>query len=622
MKKNIVFKSSILSVLAVLAIFTSCSKSGSKENIIAYRETKEDAWGLMKEDGTVITKSEWDAKTYEPIAVSGNKFLLRKNVDGKYTYEFYSIEEKPKQVGKSYQGATPFSEGLAGVTEENGRIQFVNEEMTTAFTVSEVDGFEIDRASTFKNGFARIINENNDCGYINSKGEVIVKPKYSYASQFSNNSYALCLKTPNQKRISEISSLIQRMLADSISAEMSMSMNSATGSNSSEVQNKMKTLVEELGRNRKSFKEEGIIALNILDKEGKVVFEKKWFQEESMQVNSRIFSDKGYFPYCDNKDGNWGIMDFNGEKVIKASSKFKGINQIVSNYAVYVNEEGKQGILDIEKDGEITIRAKYDQLFLSRSGEKVFVKTDKKAQVKDLSDAEILKGEYDNILNEETENYLVQEGEKWVFVDEKGKSVNNNDYYEIYLVSDDLFENMLINSDYFNGTPAINALTSKIADDNYLGFSFTGINVSEVAEKYKLPFPDNTYYAYGQSLPEFYSDKNYSISVGLTYQKMIIEQKMKTVSVGDYTTEQPDGWIYSKENVNLSALRVDINPKNNKASQKFADMMEQVKAAFLAKGFKKINEDYYESNTITAQFRNGSISLTSKIQAYATEMGD
>ena len=622
MKYNILSTRPILQVLAIAAIFSSCSKSGSKENIIAYRETKEDAWGLMNEDGTIITKNEWAAKTYTPIAVSGNKFLLEKVVDSKTTFEFYTIEEKPKLVGKSYQGATPFSEGLAAVTEENGKIQFISEEMETVFTLSDVDGFEIDRASTFKNGFARIINENNDYGYINTKGDVIVKPKYSYASQYSYNSYALCLKTPNQKRISEISTLIQRMISDSLSAAMSMAVNSATGSNSADVQNNMKLIVDELNRNRKSFKEEGVIALNIIDKEGKVIFEKKWYQEENMEIQYRLFSNQGYFPYRDNSDGNWGIMNFSGEKVIKASSKFKGFSQIVNNYAVYINDEGKQGVINIEKDGEIAIRAKYNQLSLSSSGEKIFARADKKVQVKDLNDTEILTGEYDNILKEETENYLVQEGEKWVFVDEKGKSVSNNDFYEVYLVSDDLFENMLIKSDYFNGSATANILSTKIADDNYLGFSFAGINVTEIADKYKLLFPENTYYAFGQNIPEFYTDKNYSISANLTYQKSIVEQKMTTVAVGDYTTEQPDGWIYAKDKVLLSAIIININPKNSKAGQKMADIISQVKAAFVSKGFKKVNEEVYESNTITVQFNNGSISLSSKLSAYENEMGD
>jgi hypothetical protein len=615
--KKLVFSSIIFST-----ILSSCSKGDSKENIIAYRETKEDAWGLMKQDGNIITKNEWDEETYEPIAVSGNKLLLRKKIESKISYEFYSIEEKPKQLGKSYKSATPFSEGLAGVAEENGRIQFINEEMATVFTLSEVDGFEIDRASTFKNGFARISTENDEIGYINNKGEIVVKPKYSFATQFSDNNYALCLKTPNQKRISEISSLIQRMLADSISTSLTLNMASVTGSNSEEVQKTMKNLVDELNKNRKSYKEESVIELNIINNEGKVTYEKKWFEDENIQINFKLFSNQGYFPYCDNKDDNWGVMDFNGEKIIKASSKFKGFSQIINDKAVYINEEGKFGIIDLKNDGEILIRAKYDQMYLSKSGEKLFIRTDKKWTIKDLNDTEILKGEYDDLLKEETENYLVKEGDKWVFVDEKGKSINNNDYYEIYLVSDDLFENMLVGSDYFNGTPTTNLLTSKIDNDSYLGFSFKGINVSEVADKYKLPFPDNTYYAYGQNISEFYTDKNFTISVSLTYQKMIIEQKMSTVAIGDYTTEQPDGWIYAKDKINLSALRIDINTRNGKASEKLPEILNQIKNSFAAKGFKKINDDYFESNTFNVQFRGNSITLTSRLTLYENELGN
>jgi hypothetical protein len=612
MKKMKKINSLLLIAVTMQLILTGCSFfGGGKKNIIAFRETKEDAWGLMKEDGTVITKSEWDYKSFEPVAICGDKILLKHENEKKVTYEFFTIEEKPKQVGKNYIWANPFTEGLAGVTEENGKIDFVDEKMEKVFSVNDVDGFSIEKATTFKNGFARIINENEEYGFINNKGEVIVKPKYSYISEFSDNGYALCVKNPNNQRIGEINEMIIAAIADSIAFAESIQSQTAIGSNSAEVQSKLKKIEEELKGNRKSFKEENVNSLIIVDKEGKTIFEKKWFAEDLFSVDYNQFSNKGFFPYSDNKDGNWGIMNFNGDKVVKANSKFKGFDRVLDNYAIYKNEEGKYGILDLDKEGEIKIRAKYDKMYFGDNTEKIFVRVAKKMKVIDIEDNEILKDEFDEIVTENLKHYLVQEGEKWTFVNKDGKNETKTDYFDVKLTTEKSFSKMLVQSDYFNASEFTSKLTTGIAETKYLEFDLNGTNPQEIANKFKLKTPEPNYYGISnsQNIDKYSNDKNYTISVSLRYNDQIIKQKTKMMSLGDYTTEVADGFELLNNKLMMASVDVNIKSNNNKASQKLKEIMDEVKKSFETKGFKKIDENTFENSKTRVNFSDSSISF-------------
>lgn len=176
--------------LLAAVILGSCNQPFTQSSIeaIAFKADKDDDWGLMTCDGKIIVEDEFDG---QPFVNDGIVWVSEySDKQGSNEYSFYTLSEKPDQIGDDYIDALPFNEGLAPVVEEGDVIKYINQEGKVEFTLDK----EILKAGNFFNERAAINTKDGKWGYIDKAGNIIIKAEYEQVGRFSED-YAVVEKT-------------------------------------------------------------------------------------------------------------------------------------------------------------------------------------------------------------------------------------------------------------------------------------------------------------------------------------------------------------------------------------------------------------------------------------------
>ncbi len=244
---------------------------------VPFKEAAADRWGLMDLSGNVLVDKEWEN---QPSMVVEGLVRVRNN-EGKY--EFFTAEQKTRQIGEKYLAATLPFEGLAAVVKEKSGVYYIDTAGNTVFELKDVDGVAAVEGGCFKEGMARFRTLDGKWGFINNKGIVVIKPKYDSADNFSEG---LALV-----------SLVDRK------------------------------------PNGPSEKRSGFI-----DKEGNEVIPLKAGVEYQ-------FCSEGLIAFSDNEGKEWGYKDRKGEVAIKPKSQFQEVGPFIEGYATF-KDAGRYGVID------------------------------------------------------------------------------------------------------------------------------------------------------------------------------------------------------------------------------------------------------------------------------------
>lgn len=281
-------------------------------------------------------------------------------------YEFYTAEKKFKKIGKEYVQAGSFHDGLAPVVEKDQPISFIRPDGTVAFTFDSYKDEAIRRVSVFQEGRALFSTDSGKYGYIDINGKVVIEPVYDEASLFYNNSARVC-KAQNEKY-------------------------------------------------GETF---------LIDKDGKEYFKvNPDHQIESLSSQYKIvYSEKI------DEEKAYGILNEQGEKVQKASKKYREIKPSYKNYAIFKNQSEEYGLMD--KDGNIAIRPKYTKLIAS--DDVLIYKEERKFGLVSCNGDKICDAIYDDILPFQPGNKYTYalENKAWILIDKEGKDMHKNDFYTI-----------------------------------------------------------------------------------------------------------------------------------------------------------------------------------------------
>ncbi len=128
-------------------------------------------YSFIKKDGTPAFEASFEmaskfSEGYCSIQKSGAWGFINKT--GKLVIDY-----------KPLLGVRDFTEGLAAFKQRNGKVGFMD---TKGETVIKA---EYDNALPFKNGYA-IIELNGKMGFINPQGELVIEPKYTRVGNFVN----------------------------------------------------------------------------------------------------------------------------------------------------------------------------------------------------------------------------------------------------------------------------------------------------------------------------------------------------------------------------------------------------------------------------------------------------
>ncbi len=244
-----------------------------------------------------------------PTIASHGRFWVKNN-DG--FWELFTAEKKPRRIGEQYDQAGAFIEDVAPVVAHNQPISFIDKNGVVKFTLTKVGDKSITSCTNFIGGVA-VFKAGNKYGCINPKGEIIVEPEYDgIGPAYDGKMFAA--KTDEIK--------------------------------------------------------EDKITIYILSTSGDVISsfsEDKFSYFDSIFVSGVAVAGKEN----ENDDLRCGLIDENGEWVVKPSSNFHAISDIYEGYFIFY-DGSNYGLAN--KKGEIIIRPKYKELKFARKGKLLFAK--------------------------------------------------------------------------------------------------------------------------------------------------------------------------------------------------------------------------------------------------------
>jgi hypothetical protein len=425
MLKNIIY------INIAIAMVTSCGYSGSSENLkvslIPFQEKEQGRWGFIDLEGNVKIKPSF--KEQPTLFKEGFSLIQMKRKENRF-YDF--IDSEGKELDQKYVEALLFSEGLACVVKENKNPSYVNSEMETVFTLSDAE-----KAGVFSEGLAKFQNNKQKWGFVDKTGEVVIKPKYHSVKSFKEGLALVTLMTDDNN--------ILRGFINNTGSEV----------------------------------------IKINDK----------------FTNLQSFND-GLAPYSDG-DG-WGYIDQTGEKIINAQEYRDEVVGFNNGFASYKEPDGTWGL--INKEGEKVIRAKYNNPLIFINGLAAVVDDGKLGFINIDGDKKI-DNSFDGLgLPFLGSNAIVKDGKYYIFIDENGEQINKNEVigignyfnglvnnnYDIIDINANINNyyntidiNKTVSSDYFN----IDAIVSIFDFEKPEGFS-KGTRFLNVMNKYKLKKED------------------------------------------------------------------------------------------------------------------------------------
>lgn len=183
---------SLLAMALILSAvtLTSCGSNEAEIRYVAIKLVDSDMWSIVDvNSGEVIHKDEFKS---QPSIIVNNKFCV-KNESG--LYDYYSVDNVTTPINEeSYLYASSFNnDDIALVVFKGKGISLINGKCEI---IADIDN-SIISASVFSNGYSAVVNDDNKKGYINKKGEIVIKPIYDFAYDFSSDGIAIVGKEIN-----------------------------------------------------------------------------------------------------------------------------------------------------------------------------------------------------------------------------------------------------------------------------------------------------------------------------------------------------------------------------------------------------------------------------------------
>lgn len=299
----------LLAIAAIAVIAASCS--GKPE--ISYFPAKEDSgdnWGLVDAKGEFLFTDEFRSR---PSAVVNNYFFVEES-DG---LTVYKAEKSPRQVGDlaELEACGFYNEGLMPVVRKGEHISFVDGSGKTKFILDKIGGQTVKAsAGMFINGRCAVMTEDDKWGAIDTDGNVVIEPRYDRMIVFVED----CV------------------------------------------------LVKDVETGNWS----------IIDRNGNVTWTyDAGSQKGDITWGEGVFVDGYTAVRIDSGDGSrYAMLNARGE-MTRLPSSVKDMLRWTSDYVIFGGSDGNYGIMDM--NGEVLVRAKYDAIEILPNGRFIGARKDK-----------------------------------------------------------------------------------------------------------------------------------------------------------------------------------------------------------------------------------------------------
>lgn len=371
--KKVVFNGFLF--LAVLLVFISCAEDveQTETGYLPFKSSQDGKWGMIGTDGTVLFEEEFKD---EPTSAKNGRFMVK---NGNGLWEIYTAESKPEKIGEEYLQIADFTASVTPSVKKNEKITLIDVDGDIKATLDKVNNKNIIGCSKFKYGYATIIVEDNLCGIIDTKGKVVIEPKYSAIAPFASGKFIASVKEDD----SESSTLI------------------------------------------------------IMGKDEEKILEIKVGDGQKYTNIDTESSTSEYLAVCTSVDGEsqWGYIDYNKNIIVKPSSKIKSLGKVKGNRFIFNNGEN-YGVMDF--NGEIVLRAKYDMLEWADDDVLIAYDSEDKYSLINLEGEKLTKEKYLSILPffDGKHAAVKIDDNSWGFINKKGEELKIKNAPDIYYLAE------------------------------------------------------------------------------------------------------------------------------------------------------------------------------------------
>ncbi|SEB54093.1 WG containing repeat-containing protein [Tenacibaculum sp. MAR_2009_124] len=296
-------------------MLVSCGKETYFDGVgIPIRETNRGDYGLVGLDGKILVDFELDAKP---------KIMTENWTHYTYDKKLVFVNDKGKETTTDLLDALSFHEGTILCKLNNGKLAFYDKTLQMVIILDDVE-----EAGPISSGLFKFSNAAGDWGFMNLKGDVVVKPVYHKVKSFREG-FSIVEKYDEESKTNRVGII----------------------DNKGEYVVQLSTKFTELD----SFSE-GLSAFKSDDQSGyidingnKVIVSDSW--RETFPFFKGLASVKG-------DDGEYGLIDEKGSYLIKTREKIPV--KLFNGLSIYQGSNRKLGFMSSER--ELTTRSEFEDM--------------------------------------------------------------------------------------------------------------------------------------------------------------------------------------------------------------------------------------------------------------------
>lgn len=405
---------------SMLSLVSCAGFSEVNESVcLPFKSSENGKWGLIGTDGIVLFEEEFKDM---PTSAKNGRFMIE---NGNGLWEIYTAEAKPEKIGEEYLQVADFTESTTPSVKKNERICLIDKNGKVIATLDKINNKNVISCSQFRYGYATVITEDDLQGIINTKGKVVIKPKFSHVTPIANGVFVALDKTTNDYEESR--------------------------------------------------------TLRILDTSEKQIMKLQIGSDHKYIDFDAEASTSKYLAVCTSTDGErrWGYIDYSNNVVVKPTDKIKSIGEVKNDNFIFFNGEN-YGVMNFE--GETILRAKYDMLTWADDNLLIAYDSDTRYSLINLSGEKLTNDYYQNILpfyGGSCAPVRVSDN-GWELINKNGEEVNIKNSPDIYYICNNS-ACQTVRSDYVDMDAIIAQL--HISKNGLMGY---GLNMSplQIAKAY------------------------------------------------------------------------------------------------------------------------------------------
>ena len=181
-KKNVFF-------ITLFSLMLSSCGVKHKDQLFDYLPVKfkseDKKISLIDYDGNIVAEEEF-ASTSQILPI--NDVITEINIEGKVKYWVLDDKKIKPLIDQEFNSGTPFYEDAAIVRDDQGILSLINKKGEPLIAnLSKINNYQVQRVGILSDGLIRFKTDEGKWGYLNKKGEVILKPIYTKCENFVND---------------------------------------------------------------------------------------------------------------------------------------------------------------------------------------------------------------------------------------------------------------------------------------------------------------------------------------------------------------------------------------------------------------------------------------------------